>query len=944
MCTTFVNGDVNLCNLCKLCNMCKRKQEKEKEKLDLNSGRVRVEAVASKANVHPFSFEWSGGGKGRGDFLVDSGAGVCALGQNMVEELGLSVHAIPAGLPKSVNLADGSPSQVIGAVELSILLKDRVFTIEFIVLKNVTTPILGLNFIQAVNNELGERKSMFLFRRVESDVVGNWACSSLGVMKSLLSSRWRVKSLERLEISDEVVWAQAEAWIPASACLSRNLGLGSFVAEFIPKANKFGDLLLAPQTVEVMVDWSKDAVVRGPSRRLRRVVCKLQILGSGLLRKNKGLGCISLLEVQDMKFVDSQVSVSVNSVYSESSVDSVVENEGMSDDSVCKKLVERTLQNEFCVASNEEQKKSIADCIESFGWSEELSKAGQISVGEASIYIEPWKAPVAKKNWRMGSSDVEFVENEIVKLLAQEAIRISTSPWNSPIMVVRHKRTRKQRLVFDFRGVNPLSEVERWPLANKLDIFAVISKARVFSFLDLASAYHQMPLNEQSKKFTAFSAPRGGHYEFNVGCFGLKNMPGAYQRMMELLLSDHLWKFVIVYIDDIILFTETLEEHLDVFAKVRRLLDKANIVLRASKCNLFRSQGSCLGLWFGHGKVSLLDSAVSGFQNIKIPSGKNVKKMLRSFMGVANSISSFVPFLPLVGAPLYEMMSVNAKIKCDLSEGSIGELAFNSLKSLMQNPASLSLPKLFEPFYVFVDAAEPAACAAVLQLKEGKKLDVEKVVEVEELFDALQLVCFLNVSFGRERFRWSIPVKEAFAPKHFICDTFLESWLLNGSHYLLVDAPISKKLLGQRSFTDRKLANWAVQLSKFDLKVVQVASKLNLADFGTREPFGRTAAKLLNKYLHNPLVESWNMNRLERCGGRQAETSVSVLQAELIQPPVIDEQLQKLLDLKKLDSVLVGGSKKERDFVEEVSFQILADTPIWSQFNVELEFLEVKLL
>ena len=86
------------------------------------------------------------------------------------------------------------------------------------------------------------------------------------------------------------------------------------------------------------------------------------------------------------------------------------------------------------------------------------------------------------------------------------------------------------------------------------------------------------------------------------------------------------------------------------------------------------------------------------------------------------------------------------------------------------------------------------------------------------------------------------------------------------------------------------------------------------------------------------------MNRLERCGGRQAETSVSVLQAELIQPPVIDEQLQKLLDLKKLDSVLVGGSKKERDFVEEVSFQILADTPIWSQFNVELEFLEVKLL
>ena len=149
-------------------------------------------------------------------------------------------------------------------------------------------------------------------------------------------------------------------------------------------------------------------------------------------------------------------------------------------------------------------------------------------------------------------------------MLDKQIIEPSGSPYNAPIWVVPKKldTTGKQkwRIVIDFRKLNEQTDQDAYPLPNSDEILDYLGKAKFFSALDLSSGFHQIPMEKNSKKYTAFSTPQG-HFHYNRMPFSLKNAPATFQRIMDTALRRLIGNNCFVYLDDIIIFGSTIQEH-----------------------------------------------------------------------------------------------------------------------------------------------------------------------------------------------------------------------------------------------------------------------------------------------------------------------------------------------------------------------------------------------
>ena len=164
---------------------------------------------------------------------------------------------------------------------------------------------------------------------------------------------------------------------------------------------------------------------------------------------------------------------------------------------------------------------------------------------------------IAKPAYKSNPVKRAFIEKEIKEMENNGIIRKSTSPWSSPVVVVP-KKEGTWRFCVDYRKLNQITEVDRYPLPRIDEMLESFRTASWFTTLDLASGYWQVEMSERDKKKTAFITHKG-LYEFNVMPFGLCNAPGTFQRLMNHVLQEFLGKFVAVYIDDIIIYSNSFE-------------------------------------------------------------------------------------------------------------------------------------------------------------------------------------------------------------------------------------------------------------------------------------------------------------------------------------------------------------------------------------------------
>ena len=178
---------------------------------------------------------------------------------------------------------------------------------------------------------------------------------------------------------------------------------------------------------------------------------------------------------------------------------------------------------------------------------------------EFLIEVLPGTGPISKRPYIMPAKDLEEIKKQIKELLDRGYIRPSSSPWGSPVLLVE-KKDGSLRMVVDYRGLNEVTIKNKYPLPMINDLFDQLQGAKVFSTIDLRSGYHQLKIQEQDIPKTTFTT-RYGLYEYTVMSFGLTNAPAYFMNMMNKVFMEFLDKFVVVFIDDILVYSKNEEEH-----------------------------------------------------------------------------------------------------------------------------------------------------------------------------------------------------------------------------------------------------------------------------------------------------------------------------------------------------------------------------------------------
>jgi hypothetical protein len=227
-------------------------------------------------------------------------------------------------------------------------------------------------------------------------------------------------------------------------------------------------------------------------------------------------------------------------------------------------------------------------------------------------------------------------------MLNDGIIRHSVSPWSSPIWIVSKKPDasgeKKWRIVVDYRQINQKTIDDRYPIPNITDILDKLGRSNYFTTLDLASGFHQIPMNPNSIEKTAFSV-ENGHYEYTRMPFGLKNAPSTFQRLMDNVLRELQNKICLVYVDDIVIFSTSLEEHLINLRLVFDRLREANLKIQLDKSEFLQKTVEFLGHVVSPDGIKPNPTKIRAVQNFPLP--KNPKE-IKAFIGLAGYYRKFI--------------------------------------------------------------------------------------------------------------------------------------------------------------------------------------------------------------------------------------------------------------------------------------------------------------
>jgi hypothetical protein len=194
-------------------------------------------------------------------------------------------------------------------------------------------------------------------------------------------------------------------------------------------------------------------------------------------------------------------------------------------------------------------------------FSTRLSKTSPDREIEFCIDLISGAAPISKAPYRMKPVELKELKTQIQELLNKGFIRPSVLPWEAPVLFVKKKDGTFQMCI-DYRELNKITTKNKYPLPRIDDLFDQLQGVQIFSKIDLRSGYHQLKIRRENISNTAFCT-RYGHYEYVVMPFGLANAPTAFMDLMNQVFHDFLYQFVVVFIDDILIYFKTLEEHED---------------------------------------------------------------------------------------------------------------------------------------------------------------------------------------------------------------------------------------------------------------------------------------------------------------------------------------------------------------------------------------------
>ena len=322
------------------------------------------------------------------------------------------------------------------------------------------------------------------------------------------------------------------------------------------------------------------------------------------------------------------------------------------------------------------------------------------------IEILPGTAPISISPYRMAPTELKELKVQIEELLRQGFIRPSFSPWGAPVLFVR-KKDGTLRLCVDYRQLNKVTIKNRYPLPRIDDLFDQLRESTIFSKIDLRSGYHQLRVKEDDISKTAFRT-RYGHYEFVVMPFGLTNAPAVFMDIMNRVFSPYLDKFVVVFVDDILIYSKSKGEHENHLRIVLQTLRDNKLYAKFEKCDFWKEEVKFLGHVVSKDGVSVDPSKVEAVMNWKQPT---TVTEIRSFLGLAGYYRRFIRDFSSIASSLTKLTRKDVPFMWTAD----CEKAFNELKTSLTTAPVLTIPSEGGGLVIYSDASHQGLGCVLMQ-------------------------------------------------------------------------------------------------------------------------------------------------------------------------------------------------------------------------------------
>ena len=400
--------------------------------------------------------------------------------------------------------------------------------------------------------------------------------------------------------------------------------------------------------------------------------------------------------------------------------------------------------------------------------------------------------PIASCPHRVPDRLKEGVRMEVAKLVEMGVVVESTSPWASPIVPVV-KGDGALRLCIDYRRLNDVSQGDPYYMATLEEILERVGSSGCISKLDLSRGFHQIEVDEGSQQKTAFITPFG-KFEFLRMPFGLRNAPSIFQRVMEVVLRG-CYFCCAPYIDDIVVFSQSGEEHLGHLREVLDALRRNGLTVKLGKCEFGRRKLEYLGHLIGGGEMAVPKHRATAMAEYAQP---RTRKQMRAFLGTASYYRRFIDSFSSFSSLLSPSISKLAPSVVVWTEEMLK--AFHDLRVSLVNVCTLTVPSVEDCFVLHTDASGAGVGAALYVLREEKEL----------------LVGFFSRQLQGAQHRYSATELEAlavFQSVHFFAHYLWGAeFTVVTDHRALVHLMSSKKL-------NKRLSGWALQLMDFNFRI-----------------------------------------------------------------------------------------------------------------------------
>lgn len=414
---------------------------------------------------------------------------------------------------------------------------------------------------------------------------------------------------------------------------------------------------------------------------------------------------------------------------------------------------------------------------------------------EDPVYLKPYRQPQAVN---------DEINRQVDKLLKDNVIQESFSPWNFPVHLVPKKMDasgeKKYRMVIDYRRLNDMTTDDKYPLPNISDLFDRLGKSTYFTTLDLASGYHQIEIEKSDRQKTAFSS-QAGHFEFKRMPFGLKTAPATFQRAMDSILRGLQGIHCLVYLDDIIIFSSSLQEHVEKLRKIFERLRQTNLKIQLDKSEFLRKEVLYLGHSITKDGLKPNNDKIEAVLNFPLPKSQTE---IKSFLGLVGYYRKFIKDFAKLTRPMTVCLKKNHKVVLDKEFIE----AFERCKELLTNAPLLQFPDFDKQFILTTDASDYAIGAVLSQGTVGSD----------------RPVAYASRTLNDPESRYSTIEKEAlaiiWAIKHFRPYLYGKKFTIYTDH---------RPLSWLHSFEEpsSKITRWRLRLAEYDYEVIYKNGRQN---------------------------------------------------------------------------------------------------------------------